>query len=65
METGKSIPNKVKESNSFKIKFNIFASGMMHMYERWFKNELNCDLNNLSIEMSKIIKETAKDFMWK
>ncbi len=35
----------------------------MHMYERWFKNELNCDLNDLSIEMSKIIKETAKDFM--
>lgn len=37
----------------------------MHMYERWFKNELNCDLKDLSIEMSKIIKETAKDFMWK
>lgn len=34
METNKSIPNKVKESNSFKIKLNIFASGMMHMYER-------------------------------
>lgn len=65
MKTDKSIPKKVKESNSFKIRLNIFASGMMHMYERWFKNELNCDLNDLSIEMSKIIKETAKDFMWK
>lgn len=64
IETNKSIPNKkIKESNSFKIRLNIFASGMMHMYERWFKNELNCDLNDLSIEMSKIIKETAKDFM--
>lgn len=64
METDKSIPNKkIKESNSFKIRLNIFASGMMHMYERWFKNELNCDLNDLSTETSKIIKETAKDFM--
>lgn len=64
METDKSIPNKkIKESNSFKIRLNIFASKMMHMYERWFKNELNYDLNDLSIEMSKIIKETAKDFM--
>lgn len=35
----------------------------MHMYERWFKNELNCDLNDSSIEMSKIIKVTAKGFM--
>lgn len=32
----------------------------MHMYERWLKNELNCASNDLSIEMSKIIKETAK-----
>lgn len=64
METDESIPNKkIKESNSFKIKLNIFASGMMHMYESWFKNELNCDSNDLSTEMSKIIKETAKDFM--
>lgn len=62
METDKSIPNKkkIKESNSFKIRLNIFVGGMMHMYERWFKDELNCDLNDLSIEMSKIIKETAK-----
>ena len=35
----------------------------MHMYERWFKDELNCDLNDLSIKMSKIIKEAAKIFM--
>ena len=65
MENDKSIPNKVKESNSFKIRLIIFASGMMHMYERQFKNELNYDLNDLSIEMSKIIKETAKGFMCK
>lgn len=64
MKTDKSISNKkIKESNSFKIRLIIFASGMMHMYERQFKNELNYDLNDLSIEMSKIIKETAKGFM--
>lgn len=64
MENDKSISNKkIKELNSFKIRLNIFTSGMMHMYERRFKNELNCDLNDLSIEMSKIIKETAKGFM--
>ena len=66
MKTDKSISNKkIKESNSFKIRLIIFASGMMHMYERQFKNELNYDLNDLSIEMSKIIKETAKGFMCK
>lgn len=64
MKTDKSISNKkIKESNSFKIRLIIFASGMMHMYERWFKDELNCDLNDLSIKMSKIIKEAAKNFM--
>lgn len=63
METYESIPNKVKESNVFKIRLNIFAGGMMHMYERWFKDELNCDLNDLSIKMSKIIKKAAKNFM--
>lgn len=65
METYESIPNKVKESNVFKIRLNIFAGGMMHMYERWFKDELNCDLNDLSIKMSKIIKKAAKNFMQK
>lgn len=35
MKTDKSITNKkIKESNSFKIRLIIFASGMMHMYER-------------------------------
>lgn len=57
------LTKKTKELNSFKIRLNIFTSGMMHIYERRFKNELNCDLNDLSIEMSKIIKETAKGFM--
>lgn len=57
------LTKKIKELNSFKIRLNIFAGGMMHMYERWFKDELNCDLNDLSIKMSKIIKEAAKNFM--
>ena len=32
----------------------------MHMYERWFENELNSDLSDLSIEISKIIKKQLK-----
>ncbi len=57
----KDIPESVRHSVTFSLRVQLFAGGMMRMYEAWFKGELDCSLNDISVEMARIIVKTSKD----
>lgn len=55
METDTDIPDMVKRSPAFFIRTHFFAGGLVNLYQVWFRNELDISLNEISLELSKIM----------
>ncbi|MGN1399699.1 MAG: TetR/AcrR family transcriptional regulator [Erysipelotrichaceae bacterium] len=49
------IPQEYKKSKSLSLRICYFSGGMVNMYQQWFKGELDCSLNDISIEVSQLI----------
>ena len=55
METDTDIPDQVKKSPAFLIRAHFFAGGLVNLYQVWFRGELVVSLNEISLEISKLI----------
>lgn len=62
MKTDSDIPQSVKESVMFEMRINFFSGGILRMYEQWFLGNLNGELNDISIEVAKIITSSSENF---
>ena len=51
-----TIPDDTKHSTSFSLRICYFAGGLVNMYQQWFSGSLDCSLNDISLEVSKIIQ---------
>lgn len=54
--TNSDIPKEIKEGKEFEIRVNFFAGGMINLYQTWFKEELKCELNDITNEIAKQVK---------
>ena len=63
METDTDIPQEMKHSQAFLIRAHFFAGGLVNLYQVWFRGEMDISLNEISLELSKIIASSAKSFM--
>lgn len=59
MKNAESIPLKIRNSPTFEMRMSFFVGGIFHMYKQWFKGELNVSLNDIPIEISKIVNESS------
>lgn len=57
------IPQEVRESALFTIRVHFFLGGIMNVYQRWAEGKLNCTLDQLSSQISDMIRQTATGFM--
>lgn len=57
------IPQEVRESALFTIRVHFFLGGIMNVYQRWAEGKLNCTLDQLSSQISDMIRQTATSFM--
>ena len=51
-----TIPSHVKQSSGFSLRIYYFAGGLVNMYQQWFSGNLDCSLNDISLEVSQIIR---------
>lgn len=63
MKKDSDVPESVKESVSFEIRIHFFASGILGLYEDWFLDNITGELNDISMEVAKIIKESSSEFL--
>lgn len=54
------IPKKVRNSQQFKLRSCYFAGGVICMYRRWFLGQLDCTLNDIAVEVGKMIEAESK-----
>lgn len=57
------IPQEVRESALFTIRVHFFLGGIMNVYQRWAEGKLNCTLDQLSSQISDMIRQTATSFL--
>ena len=60
MNIDKDIPENVRTSVGFEMRIHFFAGGIMNMYKQWFLGNLRGSLNDISMEVSQVIKESSK-----
>ncbi|MEA4929250.1 MAG: TetR-like C-terminal domain-containing protein [Candidatus Limiplasma sp.] len=63
IRTDAAIPEPIRESKAFALRTCYFSGGIVNMYKQWFKEELHCSLNDISIEIGKMILLSAKDML--
>lgn len=59
MKNAESIPKHIRNSSSFEMRISFFVGGLMNMYKQWFNNELDVNLNDIPIEIGKIVNESS------
>jgi len=59
----KKLPEEVKKSKEFSLRVNYFGGGMVNLYLRWFKKEVDCSLRDISNELYKQIKLLKQLFL--
>lgn len=63
MRSTTAVPKRVRGSVMFEMRVCFFADGIIGMYKRWFKGEMHGSLNDITMEVSKIIANSAKDLL--
>jgi len=63
MRMDTDIPDEVKQSPTFLIRIHFFAGGLVNLYQVWFRGDLEVSLNEISLEVSKIITGSASNLI--
>lgn len=58
-------PPKMKYTLGLQIRIMYFAGGIVNLYLEWFNGTLRCTLNDIALEISKLLASEAKEFISK
>ncbi len=55
------IPEYLKNSKMVNLRISYFAGGIINIYQDWFNGKLNCSLNDIALEVSKLLSLEANE----
>lgn len=56
------IPELIRDTTAMQIQIKFFADGIIGIYKRWFKGEVPGSLNDITLQLSKIISVCAQTY---
>lgn len=62
MLSNTDIPEYLKDSKMVSLRISYFAGGIINMYQDWFAGNLDCSLNDIALEVSKLLSLEANEF---
>ncbi len=60
--TKTDIPEYIKDSKEMQLRVNYFAGEIINLYQEWFNGCLDCSLNDIALEISKLLIAESKNF---
>lgn len=63
MQSDSDIPEHIRDSTMLQMRLCFFADGIIGMYKRWFKGELSMSLNDIAMQLSRIVTQSAVDIL--
>lgn len=61
MQADTDIPKNIQASTMISLRICYFAGGIINMYQQWFRGTLKCSLNDISIEVGKLLAFEANE----
>ena len=61
MLNSSDIPEEMRHSKMLSIRVCYFAGGIVNLYKQWFRGDLDCSLNDIAMEVSKLLQLEAKE----
>ncbi|MGM9632541.1 MAG: TetR-like C-terminal domain-containing protein [Eubacteriales bacterium] len=61
MKEDAEIPKEIRTSEMFEIRTCYFAGGVICVYKSWFLGQMNCTLNDIAIEVGRMIIAEAQN----
>lgn len=61
MLTDSDIPESIRHSKAVTLRVCYFAGGIVNLYQQWFRGDLDCSLNDITIEIGKLLQLEAED----
>ena len=55
------IPENMRHSKMVSLRVCYFAGGIVNLYKQWFRGDLNCTLNDIALEVSKLLHLEAQE----
>ena len=55
------IPESMRHSQMVELRICYFAGGIVNLYKQWFRGDLHCTLNDIALEVSKLLQLEAKE----
>ena len=55
------IPDDMRSSKMVSLRVCYFAGGVVNLYKQWFRGDLDCTLNDIAMEVSKLLQLEAKE----
>ena len=51
------IPDDMRHSKMVSLRICYFAGGIVNLYRQWFRGDLDCMLNDIAMEVSKLLRK--------
>lgn len=61
MLNGSDIPEDMRHSKMVSLRVCYFAGGIVNLYKQWFRGDLDCTLNDIALEVSKLLQLEAQE----
>ncbi len=55
------IPENMRHSKMVSLRVCYFSGGIVNMYKQWLKGELDCSINDIALELGKLLQLEQKD----
>ena len=55
MVNDSDLPDDMRHSKIVSLRICYFAGGIVNLYKQWFRGDLDCSLNDIALEVSKIL----------
>ena len=57
------IPEDMRHSKMVSLRVCYFAGGIVNLYKQWFRGDLDCSLNDIAMEVSKLLQLEAGELL--
>lgn len=63
MLNNSDIPEDMRHTKTVRLRVYYFAGGIINIYKQWFRGGLDCTLNDIALEISRLLQLESKELL--
>lgn len=63
MLNNSDIPEDMRHTKTVRLRVYYFADGIINLYKQWFRGDLDCTLNDIALEISRLLQLESKKLL--